>query len=261
MSRFLHKTIITVLVAIGLAGVAGCQESIAGSGVRAEQRRDLPPFTGVVLELPASLRISCGTAQAVTVAADDNLLPHIEMRVEGGVLVITSEVSLTTRQPITIGIGVADLRLVRVGGTGEAEITGMAGSELRLAVAGSGQIRATGTAVHGRCEVSGTGRIDVSGMAARELQLITSGSGRIRVAGTAAAVVCEVSGAGAIDSAQLAAETVVATVSGSGAITTTPIAELDARISGSGTITYAGRPQVRSRISGAGTLREAEVRP
>lgn len=265
MNLFLTRITILAVVVIGLAGFAGCQESgagrIEGSGVRATQERHLPPFTGVVVELPANLRITCGTAQTVTIAADDNLLPHIATRVEGGVLVIASEPSFTTRQPITIDIGVTGLRLVRIRGTGEAEITGMAGSELQLAVAGSGKIHATGTAASARCEVSGAGQIDVSGMAARELQLITSGSGRLRVAGTTAAVVCWVSGAGAIDGAQLIAETVVATVSGSGTITTAPTVELDASISGSGTITYAGRPQVRSRISGSGTLREAATRP
>lgn len=222
MSLFLSPFLILVVVAVVLlgVGVARSQEAgsgrIEGSGVSAVQQRDLPPFTGVEIGLPANVRIACGTPQRVGVTADDNLLPHIVMRVEHGVLVISSAHPFTTRRPVTIELDVADLDLVRLVGTGDVEVTGAASRELRLSIVGSGTIHAVGTAATMRGEVSG---------------------------------------AGTIDGSRLTVETAIATVSGVGTIATAPTARLDANISGSGIISYEGEPLVRSRISGVGAVR------
>lgn len=208
---------VTALV-LGLRGVhaLGGATRVTGSGVPAEQARVLPSFGSVELagSLDASVRV--GAAQAVVVHADDNLLGHVRTTVRGGVLVVETPGSFSTRSPMRLSVVVPALRAVSLTGSGDLVVRGVDASSFTASLPGSGTMLVTGRTTDLRADLQGSGQLSLRGLVARDAEVRLSGSGVVEVYATGS---------------------------------------LDAQVSGSGSVMYAGRPSsVTTAVSGSGVV-------
>ena len=188
-----------------------------GSGVAATQTRSLPPFTGVDLAGDNNVVVRVGARRTVVVHADSNLLRRVTTRVRSGRLVIgTTPGNLSAKSPMFVTVRVPTIDRVSLEGDGNISVTEIKSRKLAVALPGSGNIHATGTA----------GKLEVT-----------------------------ISGEGTALLRQLVARDANAALSGDGTIMLTATHALTARISGSGTVLYGGNPaHVTQQVTGSGAI-------
>lgn len=204
-------TAVAVLLARGSSPGSGLQ----GSGVAATQSRALPTFSSIDLTGSNRVTVDVGGRQSVVVHADSNLVRHVTTRVVAGTLVIGTTGTFTTRSPMSVDVSLPALAALRLSGSGEISVTGIAEQRLVVTLSGSGALDASGTATQLDVTLSGSGMAQLGSLVARDVRAVVAGSGLIRVTATAL---------------------------------------LNAAVPGSGAIIYNGNPQVTSSVTGSGSV-------
>jgi hypothetical protein len=109
----------TVLLCAAAFQFAGCAvhvnapgDAIVGNGAVEEETRALEPFDRVDISngITAVVHVDGDDPHAVTVAADGNLLAHVDTRIEGSTLVVEAEGNIDTDNPILVTTAVPVLR-------------------------------------------------------------------------------------------------------------------------------------------------------
>jgi hypothetical protein len=233
VKRFVVPAIL--LAAVLVAGCTGI--AINGSGNVVTESRDVSGFDALALGGQGVLTITAGGREELTVTADDNLLEHIETRVEGGRLTIGPErgARLRPSAPIRYDLTIVELRAIAVSGAAEVRAGTLPGDEFDIAVSGSGDL-------------------DIERIEARVLAVAISGSGEITMAGRADAISVAISGSGEFHGSDLESPRADCAISGSGDATMWVDDELDVGVSGSGSVSYYGEPTVRKDVSGSGRV-------
>lgn len=243
-SRRLRTMLMTAALLVPLAttqaapfGWLGGGDKVQGSGHVSREARQPGRFHGVALAVGGNVEVRTGGDEAVTVEADDNVLPLIETVVENGVLQIRptkKNVQLDPRH-LKVTVQARTIDSVDVAGSGNLTVDRMRGDKASLALAGSGSIEA--------------GAVE-----AKSVSIEVAGSGKVRAAGATDALEVSLAGSGKADAAKLRAGRVEANVSGSGLATVLARQSLAAAITGSGSIGYYGDPQVSRAVMGSGTV-------
>ena len=196
----------------------GDRQSVEGSGVLALQERTVKTFQAIEIAGSADVDVSIGEPQSVIIETDDNILPLIETEVRGDTLVIrtVSNTSIISEHPIHVIIIVKSLDTVRIAGSGNMNIEGLAAEKLQIELPGSGNITATGTAERVVVSLGGSGNILCGDLAAQSAEININGSGNVTV-----------------DTSE----------------------SLDVHISGSGNVHYRGNPAIINKsVSGSGSV-------
>jgi hypothetical protein len=233
-----------VLAVMGMSAflLSGCVQisgwkTVHGSGQITSESRTVSGFNQVALGGSGKLRITQGAEEALTIEADDNLLPLIKSEVSGGVLRIGPEgVNLSPSKTIRYDLHVKDLSSVHLSGSLSAEAASLKTDKLSL-------------------HISGSGKIDIGKLEAMTLDTHISGSGDMVVAGQVRDQHVGISGSGGHHAADLRSEQADISVSGSGECVLWVTGSLKTSISGSGSVQYYGSPQVDSHTSGSGKVR------
>src|SRR5262249_53683764 len=144
-----------------------------------------------------SVTVTVGRQQCVVVHADSNLIRHVTTRVVAGTLVIGTSGSFTARSPMSVEIRVPSLAAVTLSGSGKIAVTGIDAPRLTVTLPGSGSLYASGTVTQLDVTLGGSGLAQLDGLAARDVQAVVAGSGLIRVTATAG-LNAAVTGSGAI---------------------------------------------------------------
>jgi hypothetical protein len=234
----------TLLAAALLAcGLTACGFDVGpfagtvGSGNVKSESRDVHDFDRVELAGIGTLTITQGSTEALTIMAEDNLLPEIGSVVRGGTLTLApvSDSNLRPTKPILYDLTVKQLRAIDVSGAGDAAATSLTTDQLVLGVSGSGSLK-------------------TSGIAPSTLTVNLSGSGTMTVSGRASRQTVTISGSGQYAASGLASQQATVDVSGSGGARIAVSDELRATVSGSGSVTYSGSPRVTQTVSGSGSV-------
>jgi hypothetical protein len=228
------------LLALGLAACGydlGQVGGLQGSGNVKSESRDVHGFDRVVLAGIGTLNITQGTAEALTIHAEDNLLPKIGSVVQGGTLTLApvSGTNLQPTKPIVYDLTVQQLRGIEVAGSGDVRASGLTTDQLLLSM-------------------SGSGTMDTSRISADTLTVQLSGSGAVTASGHAARQMVTISGSGRYVAGDLSSQQAVVGVTGSGSSAVNVSDTLTAIISGSGDVSYRGTPRVQQHITGSGSV-------
>jgi hypothetical protein len=238
-----RRTWCAVIVALLIAAPAFA-ETVKGSGVMRSEARTVPAFSGVGLGIPARVEVRLGRTDAVTVEADDNLLPLIETAVQRGTLEIKParrDLKIDSTS-IKVVVQARQIDHLAIGGSGAIVADALRSPKLRLAVGGSGSI-------------------DVRRADCEHVTVEIGGSGNAKVAGLAKKLSIEIGGAGTVSASGLLADDVGVTIAGSGGAAVAARNTLDVTIAGSGDIRYYGDPKVSQTIVGSGHVRRVGALP
>ncbi len=213
------------------------EASIQPSGNVRQEARAVTGFTGLGLAIPGRVELRQGSPEAVTVEADDNLLPEIQTVVEGGKLVIrfARKLSVGGKPVIRITVTAPRIDSISVSGSGDVVAASLAVPTLAIAVGGSGDVKLANVQVD-------------------TLTLSIAGSGDIRAGGKATEVVAKIAGSGDLDTEKLEARRVSVSIAGSGDAVVRAAESLAATIAGSGDVRYHGDPTVRKSVAGSGKV-------
>lgn len=214
---------------------------IKGSGNVKSETHPQPPFSKVVLKVPATATVvvSAGVNE-VTVVAPENFHQYLKVRVKGNELVIdkTHEFDVESISEIQIEIRVPKaLDGVLVWGSGVINAIDVSALSKKVAV-----------------DVKGSGKISLRVQDSNEVVANVLGSGGISIDGSTAYLKGSVNGSGSLNFPKLVCQTAKVDVYGSGLIDVFASKELNAEMFGSGNIYYSGSPQVKTSVSGSGKI-------
>lgn len=192
---------------------------VQGSGTVQTEDRPVGDFDSVHFRGSAQLLIDQTGTEALSVEAEDNILPHLTSEVSGRRLTlgVKPNVSLQITRPIIFRLSVKELKEIGA---------------------------------------SGSGNIDAKNLSTDTLQIDQSGSFDMTLQGRAPRQAIDLSGSGSLNAGNLDGSEVTVDLSGSGDIVVVVSSRLNVRISGSGNVQYVGDPRVNQSISGSGSVRK-----
>jgi hypothetical protein len=178
-------------------------------------------FDAIELAGSADVNVSFGETESVVVEAEDNILPLIQTKVQGGRLVINwkPNTSVAATEPVLVTVTMKSLEAASLPGSGNITITGLNAGKVKFELPGSGNITADGTADSVDVVFRGSGTILCGDLQARSARVKLTGSGNVDV---------------------FASES------------------LDVTLNGSGNVTYRGNPaDVHKSVPGSGSIEPA----
>jgi hypothetical protein len=225
-------------IAIPAAQARGwSSEKVHGSGRIQTETRAPGHFSGVALDLPASLVLRIGATESITLETDDNLLPMIETVIENGTLQIRpskSRINFDTRR-LKIVVQAKAIDKLALGGSGSMDVDPLRAGRLTINIGGSGSI-------------------NVKSIDADALSVSLGGSGDLTVGGGAAsALSLSIAGSGDVDLGKLKSVNATVNIAGSGDTTISARDTLSVTIAGSGDVNYYGDPRVSKTVMGSGS--------
>ena len=128
---------------------------------------------------------------------DPDALARVTVKVSDGTLVVGMRDGTNLKRTIKVQIDLPVLRSFKIEGVGNAELTGLTGADLELAIPGAASITAYGRAGNETIDLDGTGKIDASNVVARDVTATNNGVGAIYVRGSGS-LVLNVNGVGEI---------------------------------------------------------------
>lgn len=170
-------------------------DSVIGQGPVKEEVRPITGFNAVKIDGPVDVTYTVSTTPSVRLLAQANILPLITVEVVAGQLVLATNKSFSTSAPIRALIAGPSPGAVRVNGSGSLVGSGLAGASLQLRIAGSGNIKASGSVDTVNVLVTGSGDVDIAGMKAQSADIQIRGSGDVNAYATQS-VRAQISGSG-----------------------------------------------------------------
>lgn len=242
---------------------------VEGDGVIAREQRPVGAVQGLQAGGSMVVEVRVGPAPSLTVEADRNILPLIRTDVRGDMLVVSSEGSYRTHNPVHVIYTTPRLTDVRHSGSGRLTVQDLNGAPLSVRQSGSGTLVLSGQVAKLDIDGSGSGSVDADGLQSGSARLALSGSGRmsigqvrgdyadvgvsgsgeLRVGGTVRNLTAHSSGSGRLDLGGLVSRQGDLSASGSGGIRANVTEALVAQSNGSGDIRVAGNPAQRN-VSG-----------
>jgi hypothetical protein len=224
-------------LACGMHVGAWCTGSgTVGSGRMAAEAREASGFSAIDLRGLGQVVVTLGDREALTIEAEDDILPQISTTARDGVLVLQFKDGVVcTNGPVVFRVTAKQLTALTVSGSGEIEASGLAGPRLRTSVTGSGDIR-------------------LERLSAEELESRVAGSGSVHASGTATRLTLTNDGSGSFQGRDLLVRDARVTTHGSGIAVVHVSDTLKADVSGSGGVRYLGSPRVESKVTGSGRV-------
>ena len=249
-----------------------------GSGVVKEESRAVANFSKLVLALPATVTVSQGPTESLTITTDDNLLPLMTTRVAGDELIIEGDKSrgFSTKREIKIRLTVKALNAISINGSGDVNGDQLKSDKFDIAIAGSGDVKfksiradqfrigikgsgdVTVDALESKsvdASIHGSGDIKLSSVQAGQVSISVNGSGDVYAAGNADKVDIEIMGSGDVRTRKLVTREAGVKIMASGDAEVHAKEKLTASVYGSGDVRYAGSPTNVSRtVRGSGSI-------
>ncbi|HVO44186.1 MAG TPA: head GIN domain-containing protein [Aggregatilineales bacterium] len=203
--------------------VAGCSgiNVTRGSGNVISQTREVSNFSAVQFSGFGSLAIEQNGQEALTIEAEDNLVPLIKTSVVDGTLRIETEngTAILPTKDLKFKLSVKSLTSIKFSGAGDITASNLNGSSVSVDL---------------------------------------SGAGKLTLSGTVTSQTVVISGAGSYDGSNLDSKNAVINDSGAGNATVKVSDTLSVNISGAGRVEYIGNPTITKSISGLGAVQQKQ---
>ncbi len=135
------------------------------------------------IALPANIHWRAGSGDQLIVAGDPTLISHI--RVKDGLVSLdcNGDFHLGKNERVDVTLpGRRTFKTFALLGTGDAELSGLSQPDVKLSIAGSGDIQADGKTDNLTVDVRGSGNLKLSDLAAKNVDVDIKGSGKAEVA-------------------------------------------------------------------------------
>jgi hypothetical protein len=220
------RQVLTVCAAATLMLAAACNTApappsvslIVGSGATRIETRAVSGFTQIAVYGPGEVNLRQDGTEALTIEAEDNVLPLLSSDVRAGRLVLGTERGIVIRptQPIRYTLNAR-------------QVTGL--------------------------EMNGGGFIRASDLHTDVLRVTVNGGTRVRLDGSVDRQDIVIAGASDYQADQLVSREANVEINGAGTVVLNVSTHLTATINGAGTVEYIGSPRVERSINGLGTVR------
>lgn len=220
---------------------------VAGSGNIVDQDIDVSSFNRVTLEGFGDVYIEQGQTESLSVETDDNIIPLLDIRVEGSDLRLGVKrgVDVNPSQSIIYNLTVKDLKGLTVAGSGDFYVEPVNTNTLAISIPGSGDISIEELIADNlSMDLDGSGSITLESVEVKTVDTSIQGSGDVSIEGKANTQEVRVNGSGNYLAGDLETDTTEIGVLGSADVTVWVNDELTVSVNGSGNIQYYGEPRV-----------------
>lgn len=188
------KRAISILpVLLAFAGAAH-----AGAPITSEPR-SVGDFHAIDVTGVLSVDVTVGKATHVDVSGEADLIDKISTTVQDGTLVLDTKIKKLPRNShLKVTVTVPSLDGLKVGGTGDLKVRGVASERFAIDVSGTGEIKIAGETRQLDVSIGGTGNLEAQGFAAKNATIDVRGTGAAQVRATES-VAIKVSGTGSVD--------------------------------------------------------------
>ncbi len=166
-----------LLLLVFLSGCGVLRPGIPGSGISRCEFREVQPFEEINLSGFGTVNVFAGDTPTVRVTTDNNLLAHVETRVENGKLNIKPRGKIKPKTGLNVDVTVPRLTAARVSGAGDMNINDVVGDQLDLSISGVGNLNANGQVNNISTSISGAGDADLRQLYAENATVRISGAG------------------------------------------------------------------------------------
>ncbi len=234
----LKKYIMLLLILCLIIAASGCTINGWGSGNLTNETKDANGARQVTLDGMGTIVLKQGNKESLTIEAEDNIIPHIQSKLEGDKLSISYDTNTPTpTKDVKFYLTVKDINSIIISGAGKIQSEGFKTKTMRISM-------------------DGAGNGDLAGLNLEKLTVNIAGAGKMILDGKCTEQTITISGAGNYDAKDLATETTTINIDGAGKGTVNAAKVLNAIISGAGNLNYLGSPQVNQQISGGGSVRQ-----
>ena len=238
------KKIFTIILALIITSTSlnaqFFNKKIKGNGNIITTDRSVSDFDKIGVAGSFDVILKKGNEGEISIQADENLMEYIITEVKDGSLKIKPKKGhqLKSTKTIQITVGFNNLEEVSLAGSGDVTSTdAINAADLKLSLAGSGDIN-----------------LKVS---TKNLNSNIAGSGNINLNGSTDEFSCNIAGSGNLNGYDLTATIANAKIAGSGNVKVNAVNEIHAKIAGSGNVYYTGNPDVeKSNSAGSGSLKK-----
>jgi hypothetical protein len=233
--------LLSALFLIGTIVLSACSISVVeGSGHIITENRDVSGFHAVKLSALGDLTITQGSAESLSIQADDNLMKLIRTEVVNGVLEISFDNNAWTTyylsgESIKFDLTVINLDSISFTGAGKITVENLNVPNLSTSLTGAGSMA-------------------LSHLTTNKLTVQLSGAGSLTADGTVTSQEINLSGVGSYQAADLQSTDASVSLSGVGSAIVWVTNTLDVTVSGAGSVGYYGEPVVTKNITGLGSL-------
>lgn len=154
---------------------------VHGSGNVASEKRDLNDFSGIDVSGIFEVEVVSQKDFNVEIEADDNLLPQIKTEVRNGILRISSEDDIKTKNSIRIRISAPDIDRIEVSGATKFSLADLKNDELKLDISGVSKVRLSGVTGNLSAEISGASHVNAENLKAVTATVEASGASHVEV--------------------------------------------------------------------------------
>jgi hypothetical protein len=208
------------------------------------------------LDIPATVYLSQGNEQSISIDAQANILDNIVTSVRNGSLRLKFDRNVMHCEPIKVYITIKDLNEINISGSGDviSKTLFVSDQNLYVNLSGSGSIDLQADAPEVSVNIVGSGDIKLSTICER-LSGNISGSGKITLEdGLTNYADFKISGSGDIFAYNFPVEICYINTAGSGDARVNVSGKLNVKIAGSGDVYYKGNPSLSINIAGSGDV-------
>jgi hypothetical protein len=221
-----------------IIAVSGCTINGWGSGNVITETKNVNGVKQVSLEGIGNIVLQQGNQESLRIEAEDNIMPHIQSKVEGDKLTITYDTNTPApTKDVTYYLTVKDLNSISISGAGKIQSNNFKTNTLDIIL-------------------SGAGEGNLAGLNVKKLTVNMSGAGKLIVAGKATEQTVTISGAGDYQAKELESKTATITIDGASNSIVNVTNVLNAIINGVGNIEYTGNPKVNKQVTGGGNIQK-----
>jgi Putative auto-transporter adhesin, head GIN domain len=178
-----RRALPVLLAAVAALALAGC--AIGDDGPQTTQTRDVADFTRIENSTSVDVRLRVGEPERVRVRAGENVIKDVRTEVRDGTLHVMFHHDGFGGSDVVVEASVPKLTGIAASGSGDIDVDGIDTGAFGLRSTGSADIALAGTVGRLAVDLGGSGDADLAGLAAREARVVVGGSGdaEVRAAG------------------------------------------------------------------------------
>jgi len=205
------------------------QDAITGNTTIHTRHQKIQNFNSIEVLGPFEVTLKRGNHHSVTIVGESNLIPHVEVDVNGNKLVLRTSnnkrLYSKTQEPIQIAVTAIEISKIYVVGSGKiASSIPLFSNNLLLELIGSGEIQ-----------------FPVEG---QKIAVHITGSGHVQLKGNCKTLKGKIIGSGHLRSKELQSENSFLHLTGSGQAHVNCSEKLKAMIDGTADVFYTGEPKI-----------------
>ncbi|MFN8256494.1 MAG: head GIN domain-containing protein [Bacteroidales bacterium] len=255
------RTII-ILSAVAILSSCGLDEliGIKGSGPVVSREIETGKVTGILLEIPATVYLTRGDVQKMTIDAQENIQSNIEYYNSNGILRLGYIQPVLKSEPVIVYLTLQSITEIKNTGSGSIQTTNgfETNGQMKIEISGSGDMELNANAQSVVINIYGSGNLNLKS-STKQVEGVINGSGDINL--TAENVewsTYKINGSGNINAFPTISKSCYVETNGSGNVKVNVSEKLTVKIFGSGDVYYHRNPQVSATINGSGHVLNAD---